>query len=557
MSDSESSEEEVVEEILAPPEEISSGEDPPMSEWSSLIIELPEENKKRALMADGLYSPGSGELCTKYVAMSDSDIAIHPYYNYPAVLDPGIMDALTIPEKPVIYGDDGQDLYLALCKDMNTCPVGMFHRSLLTNEINLSFYGVNPNGVRPMAMALQYNKTVRRFDLTDNFLNDDSCFHLAQMLTVNSTIKELILSGCRIGASGILRLGSTLSVNRSLVTLNLAGNCLGEDGGVYFAKQIGDGAGVPRVSLSKNELGRMTAFALAEALEYRNKLTHLDLSWNNFFHAPSVVKMLDQLSYSKVLQELNLAWNSMEGERVAGMLKEIFLIPALKVLNISHNRFQGEALALLLGNLIKAKKLVTLDMSFNPFSTDDAYHALEKMLKPRVKLDNLYLDGITVEKKFLTLLERVLKMKSRKNFTIKHGRVLHNWTVQGPDPRKLIMERMDYLGKRDRKRRMDVALFFLRIAKEYPKPIPIKALIDVKDYENVPLDDDLINELGAIFPGPKTAKYKTINIQTVCEYINRIWPDRKLPPTPPPEPEPEPEPPPPPPLPKGKGKGKK
>lgn len=542
----ESSEGEKWVQVLVPQEELSSGDDPPMSDWSSLIVVLPEQNKKMALLAQGLYSPGSGDVCGKYIAMSDSDIARHLYYNYPAVLDPGIMEALEDPRKPTIYKFDGQDLYLALCAEMNICPVRLFHRSLLTAEINLSFYGVNPNGVRPMAMALLYNRTVRRLDLTDNFLNNDACYHLARLLMINSTLKELVLSGCRIGASGMLRLASTLPVNRSLETLDLSKNCLGDDGAVHFAKTIFEGAGVTRVSLSRNNLGRATAIALAESFECRNVITHLDLSWNNFFHAPSMVKILDELSESTALQELNLSWNAMEGERVAAALKYVFRVPSLKVLNISNNRFQGEAVMVLLGNLGKAKKLVTLDLSFNPLSTEDAYHTLEKMLRPAVKLENLCLDGITVEKSFLTLLERVTKMKSRKKFSIKHGRVLHNWTVAGPDPRRLIMERMDYLGKSNRRQRLDVALFFLKIGKEYKKPIPVKTLIDIKDSVKAPLDDDLINRLAEIFPGSKSAKTKTINIQAICEYVNRIWPDKKLPPTPPElEPgEPVPEPPP-------------
>lgn len=554
MSDTSSEEEKVIEVIHEVEEIISSGDDPPMSEWSSLVIELPEENQKKARHALGLYSPGSGEICGKYIWMSDSDIFRHPYYNYPAVLDPGIQEALFTPEKPVIYPDDGQELYLAVCSEMNICPVRKFHRGLITDEINLRYYCVNPLGVRPMTLALQYNKTVRRLDLTDSFLTNDACYHLGQMLNTNSTIQELILAGCRIGAPGILRMGATLITNRSLLFLDISRCQLGERGGEYFAKQIADGAGIPRVNLSNNQLGRLTAMALTEALEYCNKLTHLDLSWNNLFHAPSVAKMLVGLTFSKVLQELNLAWNAMEGDRVAGQLKEMITkIPTLRVLNLSNNRFVDETAGIIFVGLLKAKKLSTLDLSFNPLSPEGAYHGLEKMTRTRVKLENLYLEGIVVEKEFLTLLDKVMRMKSRKHFQIKYGQVLHNWTVLGPDPRKVILERGEFLGKSNKKHKLDVGLFFLKIAKENPKPIPVKTLIDIKNWENAPLDDDYINELATVFAGPKTAKDKTVNVAAIGEYVNRLWPERRLPPTPPPEPEAEL---PPPPPPKGK-KGKK
>lgn len=75
----------------------SSSEDPPMEEWSSLIIRTPPDSPKMALYREGLYDPGSGEICGKYVPMSDSTVLRHPYYSYPGVTDPGIMEALVDP----------------------------------------------------------------------------------------------------------------------------------------------------------------------------------------------------------------------------------------------------------------------------------------------------------------------------------------------------------------------------------------------------------------------------------------------------------------------------
>ncbi|XP_073943688.1 uncharacterized protein [Choristoneura fumiferana] len=150
----------------------------PRSEWSSLLIEKPEENKNKLLHAKGLYSPGSGEVCGKYIALSDSDVLRHCHYNYPVVVDPGIEDALFNPEKPIVYPANGQARYLALCEEMKQCPVGIFYKGLLADEIDLSYYGVHLMGVQAMTKALAYNTNVKRFSLADNFLNDDACFHL-------------------------------------------------------------------------------------------------------------------------------------------------------------------------------------------------------------------------------------------------------------------------------------------------------------------------------------------------------------------------------------------
>lgn len=106
-------------EVIFVAEEQSLEDEPPMSEWSSLELKLREKNKKRLLYSQGLYTPGSGEVCAKYIAISDSTVFRHPYYNYPAVTDPGINEAILRPEKSIIYPDDGQELYLALCEEIN------------------------------------------------------------------------------------------------------------------------------------------------------------------------------------------------------------------------------------------------------------------------------------------------------------------------------------------------------------------------------------------------------------------------------------------------------
>lgn len=50
-----------------------------------------------AAFKKGLYDPGSGEVCTKYITFSDSDVLNHVYYAYPGLKDPGIIEALIEP----------------------------------------------------------------------------------------------------------------------------------------------------------------------------------------------------------------------------------------------------------------------------------------------------------------------------------------------------------------------------------------------------------------------------------------------------------------------------
>ncbi|CAH0722022.1 unnamed protein product, partial [Brenthis ino] len=515
----------------------------PMEEWSSLIIELPEQNRKRLLYEQGLYSPGSGDLCNKYVAMSASSVFRHPYYDYPAVIDPGIKPALLEPEPKITYPDDGQELYLTLCKDMNQCPVKIFYRGLVKDTIDLKYYCIDPAGVRAMTLALQYNKNVNTFNLTDNFLNDDACFHLGEMLISNNSLRELNLTGCKIGPKGAKQLFAGLHINRGLKILILDKNEIGDDGVEYLAAVIFRGIDIQQISLSYNSISGKSANVLAEALEIYNKFTHINLSWNQLFGPiMGTVNLFTRMSENKVLQEVNLSWNSLSNPRIGTAIKSIFKAPNLRVLDISHNRLSGEAIQNFIENMGKAKKMVTLDLSYNPLTPEDAVKVLQKMKLNTTKIQNLLMDNVFVTGEFLRLLDQIKAMKNRKTTVITYGGVIGGFKPTGPDMRELVLNRVEFLTMKGKKKKVDVALIALQMVKDKIDILPAKMFADAIVASGAPLDSDLLDEIVNAFAGPKSGKAKTISVSLLVDYIHRKWPDRKLPPTPPPELEPEPEP---------------
>ncbi|XP_026757764.2 leucine-rich repeat-containing protein 74B-like [Galleria mellonella] len=514
--------------------------EPPIEEWPSLVISIPEENNKRAMYKTDLYSPGSGEICTKYISMSDSSIFRHPYYNYPAVLDPGIENALFAVDEKKIYPDDGQELYVAVCKDMNQHCVKIFQKGLLEEVIDLKYYCVNSAGVRPMAIALQHNKYVKILNVTDNFLNEDACYHLGEMLTTNCCLCELILSGCRIGPAGARRLFAGLAVNRALKILDLSRNQLGDTAMEYIANAIVLGLDVKKIYLSYNNISGKGVGVLAEAFQTHNKFTHLDLSWNNLFSPLGVYNFLSSLSENKFLQELNLTWNSMSGPRLGTAIKNCMVAPNLRHLNLSNNKLSGEAITNLIGNMSKAKKLVTLDLSYNPMTPDDALLVLTKMKSPAVKLQTLLMNNVFVNSNFLDLLQQLKEMKSKRNTVVTYGGSINYFKPQGVNIRELVLNRAEYLAKKSRKHPVDIALVALQLLKDKYVIMSAKDFSTAISKSGAPLDDDLIDEIVNAFAGPKLAKSKTIDIRLLADYVKRKWPERQLPPSPLPEPEPEP-----------------
>ncbi|CAG9560184.1 unnamed protein product [Danaus chrysippus] len=278
-SSSEESEEMPVERLYSRENDDLSSTEPPMEEWSSLISIIPIKRYKTLLYEQGLFEPGSEEICTKYVPLSASSVMRHPYYAYPGIKDPGIKEALLDPEPRKIYSMDGQELYLDLCEEMKIMPVRSFVRGLLEETIDLRYYGVNPVGVRAMSMALNCNQYVRRLDLTSNFLTEDACYHLGQMLRENVVLQELVLCECRVQVESLRKLVVNL-YSRSLELLDLSRNDFGDEGFKHLAYQLSRGAIMRKLNLSYNGLTSASASLFASAIEGNNCITHLDLSWN-------------------------------------------------------------------------------------------------------------------------------------------------------------------------------------------------------------------------------------------------------------------------------------
>lgn len=521
-------------------EEFESSEDPSMS---SLSFEVPEVNNKKILYSQGLYDPGSGEVCYKYIGISDSSLLQQLYYNYPAVTDPGIQDALFSPEKPITYHDDGQELYIATCKEMGQAPISKFYRDLLSAEINLAYYCVDPKGVRAIALALTDNSMVKILNLTDNFLTDDACYHLGEMLKINSTLEELNMSGCKIKSSGAQRLLRGLARNWSLKILNLDKNELGDDGAEHVAKAVAWSLHVEELYLSYNRIEARGASALAGALETRCKLIKLNLSWNNFTAPGPTYCLLTKLGESETIQEIDLSWNALAGPGIGIAIKLLMKAPNLRYLNLSNNALTGESVINLIGNLRQAHNLVTLDLSFNPLTPADALNVLLKIKSSAVHIQNLLLDNVYVNVEFLEVLKGIKGMKSKENFSLTYGRVIPSFKGLGPDMRELVLKRAEYLSKRSRKRHLDIALIAIvaQLIKDNVEVMAAKDFTAKIRSSGAPLDANLIDAIIEAFAAPSLSKIKMIDIKVLADYVKRRWPDRKLPPTPPtPEPEPKP-----------------
>ncbi|XP_061378004.1 leucine-rich repeat-containing protein 74B-like [Danaus plexippus] len=531
-SSSEESEEMPVKKLYSRDNDDLSSSEPPMEEWSSLMSIVPMKSHKMTLYEQGLFKPGSDEICTKYIPLSASSVIRHPYYAYPGIKDPGIKEALLDPEPRKVYPLDGQELYLDLCEEMKVMPVRSFVRGLLEETIDLRYYGVNPVGVRAMSMALNCNQYVRRLDLTSNFLSEDACYHLGQMLRENVALQELVFCECRLQVESLRKLVVNL-YSRSLELLDLSRNDFGDDGFKHLAYQLSRGAIMRKLNLSYNGLTSASASLFASAIEGNNCITHLDLSWNKMSRCSQA--LLKQLSCSKVLIELNMSWNAVKISRI---LRKLLTVPTLRILDLSNNRISRQGVTAIVNNLQSAVSLHTLDLSYNPITSRDALLLLSKLQIKSIRLVNLIMDNIEVNRDFVKERARILSLKYRRNCKITYGPVRHNYVLSTPDLREILLKRFDFLTSRGSKRhQLDIGLYFLEKKQLENFIQPRQVMRDMK-IAGIAVDNELIDGVADMFPGPKLEKGgKTMDLVGITEIVMRLWPEKKLPPKPEPGPE--------------------
>lgn len=70
---------------------------------------------------------------------------------------------------PPSYASDGVDRFFDTIESMGLAPIESLKYQLYDNKIDLKFYGVDPEAIKPLTEALKHNKTVESLDLQVNY----------------------------------------------------------------------------------------------------------------------------------------------------------------------------------------------------------------------------------------------------------------------------------------------------------------------------------------------------------------------------------------------------
>ncbi|KYN37193.1 hypothetical protein ALC56_08984 [Trachymyrmex septentrionalis] len=510
------------------------------------------------IISDGVSTESSIHPCLRKIDISDSQLKlVNPYTVYQVPNDPGLLPAFwLLRENPPIYSADGVQKFYDIVKRNGLRSIGSMKDMLLTDKLNLRYYGLKSPIMRAICEALVDNTFVQKLDLKDNKLSANACRYLNDLLLRNNTIIDLSLSGCRIGTNGAQKLYDAISKNTILKILDLSSCDIGNEGFEYIASALSDNQDLESVDLSDNHLDETCSESLKNLLSDSISLTHLNLSWNSLYKEKIWKALDDGLKKNETLRSLNLSWNALEQECVPHLYNLLSRSRNIEKLNLSckyisdftysflkrfflrfkGNRFTETDAEIIAKGLSKNNTLQELQLGNNPLRAQGAstlVHAITPDLSSNSALRLLDLENIWANKDILNDLEIIEKF--RPWVTIKLGGILSNYQLVGPNVRRILLKRANYeamLPKQKRKRR-DFGQFVISLndkltsrgmfARIYYRFFLKKFIRLVQNFK-LKLSTSLIDEIMNAFEG----LHKTVDQKLLKSFYLEEYPETTL-----------------------------
>ncbi|KAG5322778.1 LR74B protein, partial [Pseudoatta argentina] len=398
------------------------------------------------IVSERVSTESSIHPCLRKIDISDSQLKlVNPYTVYQVPNDPGLLPAFwLLRERPPIYSTDGVQKFYDIIKRAGLRSIGSLKDMLLTDQLNLSYYGLKSPIMKAICEALVDNTLVRKLDFKDSKLSANACRYLNDLLLKNNTIIDLLLSGCRIGTNAAKNLYDAISENTILKVLDLSRCDIGNEGFGYIAFALSNNQDLESLDLSDNHLDEMCSKSLYNLLS-QSKLTHLNLSWNSLHDAKVWKALVDGLRKNETLRSLNLSWNALGEECVPHLYNLLSRSRNIEKLNLSWNKFNGEHAEIIAEGISKNNTLQELQLGNNPLKAQGVsalIHAITPNISRNSALCFLDLENIWANKDILEDLETIKNV--RPWVTIKLGGILSNYQLVGPNVRRILLKRANY-----------------------------------------------------------------------------------------------------------------
>ncbi|XP_034935815.1 leucine-rich repeat-containing protein 74B-like [Chelonus insularis] len=462
-------------------------------------------------------------ICLAELKVSDSKLKIFNEL-YPIPEDPGLVKGFWILyPRPPEYNDDGLEKFINLTKTMKIKSIQRILPMFRTDELNLRYYNLDCRIMKVICEALLNNPFIKKIDLTDNWLSVNACFHLNKLLTDNNILTHLNLSGCRFGSLGAKKLQESIGAMHTLQYLNVSRCDLGNDGFKYISIGVYCSSSIQIVDFSRNDLRENTANDFQTMLIQTDTLQTLNLSWNNLYSEEFWKKFIIGLIRNSSLTDLNLSWNSLGTDCLPFLQEYLTKITNLLKLNLKNNRIGPNEVAQISQSLIKNKTLEILDLGYNPLMLEGVFILIDSLrnISTDSKLQLINLENIWANKETSVL---IAKLKEKlPNLDIKLEGIYSNYTLVGPDPRKIFLKRANFEAMKPKNvsRKRDFGQFIILLQDIIVKKEDFRKAI--KKYK-LQLSKSLVEEIMNVFEiGDDDIDQKILK-----EFYLKEYPDTKI-----------------------------
>ena len=119
--------------------------------------------------------------------------------------------------------------------------------------LNMCACGITSQGAEELSRALPQNSSLEKLDIGGNVgVEDEGIRHIAEALEHNKQLKELWIGRCGVTDKGAAYLASALSVNNTLKMLHMGGGELTEDGLSKLTQTLSHNTGLIKLVVSRN-----------------------------------------------------------------------------------------------------------------------------------------------------------------------------------------------------------------------------------------------------------------------------------------------------------------
>ena len=248
-------------------------------------------------------------------------------------------------------------------------------------------------GIKEIAVALQINHTLQRFNISGNKISDDGAIALSECLKDNNTLQELNMSHNEVSNHGIINIGKALNINTTLRLLDISYNETSDCGVIVFSECLKKKNNVKKLKISLNNgicifldfmvqsctmhkmsLGDTGAILISAYIYSNHNIQKVDISHNNISDKGAVA-ISECLQTNKALKELVMSNNKISNHGIIKIAEAIQISKTLRLIDIScNNTTRCKEVVTALSDCLKHNNgLEVLGISWNCMNTTYVY----------------------------------------------------------------------------------------------------------------------------------------------------------------------------------------